>query len=417
MKFKKLLFCLLIIVITIMPCLTVKATDSNELNIYSKGAILIDSNTGIVLYGKNSEEKMYPASTTKILTSIIAIEKCDLDAMVTVNRSAVLAIPAGYSSGYLSEGEIMSVKDLLTIFLVHSANDAGYVLAEYISESIEDFAKLMNEKAKEIGCTNSHFVNPSGIHDENHYTTAHDLSLIARYCMKNEIFRNIVSLKNCTVDATNKFGVRKYANTNDLLNTSSKYYNDKCIGIKTGYTSEAQNCLISAFSKDGVELISVILGATSLETGKSERYLDSNALCEYGFDNFSLRTISKKGDLVNTIEVANGSKDTRNLGLILENDISALMKNDAEVPEPTITLNNTISAPISKNTSLGTVSYDINGITYSSNLLAANDVEKNDFLLVILNISFGIVLALFILIFLFSKSKKRKKRKKNYIKY
>ena len=410
MKFKKL-FITLILVFISLPCLTVQA---DELNIYSKGAILIDQKTGAVLYEKNAEEKMYPASTTKILTSIIAIENCNLDDKVTVTKSAVLAIPSGYSSCYLSEGEIMTVKDLLTVFLVHSANDAGFVLAEHISGSIEEFAKLMNQKAEEIGCTNSHFVNPSGIHDENHYSTAHDLSLIARYCMQNQIFRNIVSSKNCTIGATNKFDIRKYSNTNDLLNTSSKYYNPNCIGIKTGYTSEAQNCLISGFSKNNLELISVILGASARENEGSARYLDSNALCEYGYENYCVKTISSKNDIAQTIEVLNASKDTRNLNLLVENDINALVKLNEEIPSPTITLNETISAPISQNAKLGTISYNINGITYSSNIIAQNNVEKNDFLLLIFEILLGTIILLVFLVFTFSKSKKRRKRRKKY---
>ena len=263
MKLKKILILLLIIFIT-LPCGISKAANEDELNLSSESAILIDSNTGAILYGKNEDEKMYPASTTKILTSIIALEKCDLNEKVTASKTAISAIPSGYSSCYLSEGEEMSVKDLLTVFLVHSANDAGYILAEYISGTIENFAELMNQKANEIGCKNSHFMNPSGIHDENHYSTAHDLALIARYCMKNQTFRTIVSMQKCSVPATNKFDARTYTNTNDLLNPSSKYYIKDCIGIKTGFTSEAQNCLISGFSKNNLELIAVVLGASSV---------------------------------------------------------------------------------------------------------------------------------------------------------
>lgn len=183
------------------------------LNIHSDAAILMDYKTGTVLYSKASEEKMYPASTTKILTAILALEKCNLDDVVTVSKSAISSIPSGYSSAYLSEGEEISVNDLISVFLVHSANDAGYVLAEHISGSIDEFANLMNEKALEIGCKNTHFTNPSGIHDENHYTTAYDLALIAKYCMQNSKFRNIVSMKTCTINSTNKFGIRKYTNT------------------------------------------------------------------------------------------------------------------------------------------------------------------------------------------------------------
>ena len=205
MKAKKLFITLLLILI--LPNYNIyatnenesKNTDEDELNLYSEAAVLIDSNTGTVLYSKNGEERKYPASTTKILSAIIAIETCDLDEIVTVQQSAVSQIPAGYSSAYLTDGEEISVRDLLTVFLVHSANEAGYVLAEHIAGSIEDFADLMNQKAKEIGCTNSHFVNPSGIHDDNHYSSAYDLSLIAKYCIKNSTFRGLVLLQFCKI--------------------------------------------------------------------------------------------------------------------------------------------------------------------------------------------------------------------------
>ena len=387
---------------------------SDNLNIHSDAAILMDYKTGTVLYSKASEEKMYPASTTKILTAILALEKCNLDDIVTVSKSAISSIPSGYSSAYLSEGEEISVNDLITVFLVHSANDAGYVLAEHISGSIDEFANLMNEKALEIGCKNTHFTNPSGIHDENHYTTAYDLALIAKYCMQNSKFRNIVSMKTCTINSTNKFGIRKYTNTNDLINTSSKYYLEECIGIKTGYTAQAKNCLISACSKDNMALICVVLGANQLNSGESSRYEDSINLFKYGYSNYSMKTFANKNDVITNIEVKNGTKDTRNLDLTLEDSISGLIKKNLNIPDSTITLNDNISAPIAKGTVLGTISYTIDNNTYTKNLLASHDVEQDAVLLFIFKIILGIALFLILITVLFSKSKKKRKKKKKY---
>ena len=141
---------------------------------------------------------------------------------------------------------MISLEYVLQAFLIHSANEAGNVLAEHVSGSIEKFVELMNQKLKEIGCKNTHFVNTNGIHDENHYTTAEDMAIIAKYCMKNQKFREIVAMKSCTIPKTNKSDERYYKNTNDLVNPSSEYYLKDCIGIKTGYTTPAQNCLISA---------------------------------------------------------------------------------------------------------------------------------------------------------------------------
>ena len=414
-KFIYLLTFLLLFIFIIQTTFVYGTNDnSDDLNIYSDAAILIDSKTGTILYSKASEEEMYPASTTKILTAILALEKCNLDDTVTVSKSAISSIPSGYSSAYLSEGEKISVNDLITVFLVHSANDAGYVLAEYISGSIEEFAKLMNEKALEIGCKHTHFTNPSGIHNENHYTTAYDLALIARYCMQNSKFRNIVSMKTCTINATNKFGIRKYTNTNDLINPSSKYYLEECVGIKTGYTAQAKNCLISACAKNNLGLICVVLGANQFHSGESSRYEDSINLFKYGYSNYSIKAFANKDDIIKNIEVKNGTKKTRNLDLTLEDSISCLVKNNENLPNASIVLNDTISAPISKGTILGTISYTIGNNTYTKNLVASHDVEEDKLLLFIFEIILGIVLLLISTTILISKSKKKRKKKKYY---
>ena len=413
---KKFIFLLTIIIIftCIIPTIFVYGTDSktDDLNIYSDAAILMDFKTGTVLYSKNSEQKMYPASTTKILTAIIAIEKCNLNDIVTVSNSEISTIPSGYSSAYLTEGEEISVNDLITMFLVHSANDAGYILAEHISGSVDEFAELMNEKAQEIGCKNTHFTNPSGIHDENHYTTANDLALIAKYCMQNSQFRDIVSMKSCTINSTNKFGIRKYTNTNDLLNPSSKYYLEECIGIKTGYTAQAKNCLISSCLKNNIVLICVVLGANKLNNGESSRYEDSINLFKYGYSNYSIKTFANKDDVVKNIEVKNGSKATRNLDLILEDSISGLVKNSDDIPNSIITLKDNVSAPISKGTILGSITYKIGNNSYTKNIVASHDVEQDAFLLLIFKCIFGFAVFLILITIILSKSKKKRKKKK-----
>ncbi len=402
-----------------MPISTITYAQNNrtEPSIYSEAAILIDSNSGQILYSKNENQKMYPASTTKILTAIIAIENCNLNDIVSVKKSSISSIPSGYSSAYLSENEEININDLLTVFLVHSANDAGYVLAEHISGSIENFSILMNKKAKELGCTNSNFINPSGIHDENHYSSAYDLSLIAKYCMNNNIFRNIVKMRNCTISATNRFDVRKYSNTNDLINPSSKYYLKDCIGIKTGFTSEAKNCLISCCSKNNLELICIVLGASSTEKGESARYIDSHTLYDYGYSNYSHKILSKKNEIITSIQVNNATKETRNLNLILEEDITVLIKNNEEINNPQIKLKENLSAPISKNTVVGTITYNINNINYTSNLIASHDVEVDTSLLIIFKILLAMIIFFILIHILFVKSKKIKRNKKRKSKY
>ena len=255
-------------------------TLTNNLDLASKAVILIDSKTGTELYSKNANKKMYPASTTKIMTAILGIENGNLDDIVTASKSAISSIPSGYSSAYLVQGEKISLKDLLIVLLVHSANEAANVIAEHVSGSVDEFVVLMNEKAKELGCEDTNFVNTNGIHDSEHYTTASDLAIIANYCMKNETFREIVSMPSCTISKTNKSGIRKYSNTNTMIIENTDYYRDDCIGIKTGHTSQAGYCLVSAIQKDDMELISVVLGGANEE----DRFKDSDSLLTYGYD-------------------------------------------------------------------------------------------------------------------------------------
>lgn len=370
-----------------------------EINLYSESCILIEANTGTILYGKNENEKMFPASTTKILTAIIAIEKCNLDDAVIVQKSAISSIPAGYSSAYLSEGEQVTVRDLLQVFLIHSANEAGYVLAEHISGSVSNFADLMNSKSKEIGCTNSNFVNPSGIHNENHYTTAEDLAKIASYCMKNKTFRSIVSMKKCTIAPTNKSDSRTYKNTNDLINPSSKYYTPECIGIKTGYTSEAKNCLVAGFTKNGLNLISIVLGAPTIQGISSTRCVDSITLCKYGYSNYEMKKFATKGETISSIDIKNGSKETRTLDLILENDVKLLSKADSSESNLNISLKENLHAPIKANDIVGTATYTSCGTKVTVNLLASHDVKETiiiKLILLLITLIFIIVLVLII---------------------
>ena len=154
--------------------------------IHSEAGLLIEVNSGNILYSKNSNKKMYPASTTKIMTAILALENCNLNEIATVSKNAINLVPSGYTTAQLVAGEKMSIQDLLYGLMLNSANEAANVIAEHVSGSVEEFSKLMNSKAEELGCTNTHFVNANGMHNENHYTTAEDLAKITAYCMKNK---------------------------------------------------------------------------------------------------------------------------------------------------------------------------------------------------------------------------------------
>lgn len=396
---------------------TTTSTSDNKiqnLSIYSDAAILMDSKTGKILYEKNSNEKKYPASTTKILTAIIAIENCNLSDTISASYNAIMSIPSGYSIAEIKENEVLTVEQLLNVFLIHSANEAGYILAEHISGSISNFADLMNQKALEIGCTDTHFTNPSGIQDENHYSTAHDMALIAQYCMKNETFRQIVCKTSYTLEPTDKTPEERYfVTTNDLLKTSSEYYYPYCIGIKTGYTSKAKNCLISASQKDGLELITVVLGAEFTENGKSARNTDTINLFNYGFENYKYQEILSKNSVIKNVTVKNATKETKELPIITENSITSLVPNNIDLNslEPIISINENIEAPISEGTVIGSIKYNIDGIEYSTNLCAEHSVEKFDLILLIGQISAVIIILIIIYKILSHKSNIKYKKK------
>lgn len=254
-------------------------------DLVANAAIVMDAASGQVLYEKNSQEKKYPASITKILTVLIALEhNVDFNATVTMSENAIWGVERDSTLIGLDVGEQVTVKDLVYATMVKSANECAYALAEYVAGDIESFAKLMNERAAEIGCKNTHFVTPNGLHDEDHYTTAYDMALITKEALKNETFREIAGTLNYTVPATNLTEeTRPLWNGNKMINPAEPYYYEYCEGGKTGYTMKANNTLMTFAKKDGLELICVIMDCD----GAKYAYSDSKALYNYCFNNYT----------------------------------------------------------------------------------------------------------------------------------
>ena len=416
---KKRFFIVILLIITLFNLYTLSFADSTipnpDFQIYSSGSVLMDASTGKVLIQKDMNKQLYPASTTKILTAIIAIEKLDLSSTLTASRSAVMSIPSGYSNAGIKVGESLNVNDLLEMFLIHSANEVGYIFAEEISGNIENFANLMNQKAKELGCINTHFTNPSGIHDINHYSTAYDMAIIARYCMKNETFRNIVNKKSCKFSATDLYPEERYfKNTNSLLDPSNRYYYEYAIGIKTGFTTQAKNCLIAGAQKNGIELIAVMLGAEATENGQSGRYIDAKNLFDFGFENYEVKQFLQEGTKIAEIKIKNATKETQTLNLLAKTSLSATFESSFNISSlnPSIKIEENITAPIAKDKILGKISYDIDGITYETDLIAENDVIKSNILETIIQILSAIIILILIAEFFSHKRKKQKNNKK-----
>lgn len=384
-------------------------------DIASPSALLMDYSSGKILYEKNINEKRYPASLTKIMTAIIVLENCELSDIATVSYDAVMSLSSGYVTANLQIGEELTVEQLLYVLMVGSSNDAAIVLAEHVSGSVEKFADLMNEKAKELGCTSTNFVNPNGAHDENHYSTAYDLALMARYAMQNETFRTLVSTTSYTLPTTNKYDRedRIFRTTNSLLHldTSDRadnYYYQYATGIKTGFTTPAGNCLIASANKNNLELITVVLGAGQTKDGLSQRYLDTLSLFDYGYSTYTLKQIINKGGIIQTLNIKNATRKTKKVEAVVANDVYALMKqadkNSAVLPE--INLNDNLKAPLKKGDVIGSVTYTVEGIQYTEDLLANNDVKKSRFLL-----KLAILIIIVLILWMYAKNKKIKNKK------
>ncbi len=399
---KKIILLLMLLIISIQ---TISFAD--EVSIKSKSAILVEVSTGRILYEKKSTEKMWPASTTKIMTAILVIEKGNLNDMVTVTETAIGNIPSGYVTCDLQVGEEISVKDLLNALMIKSANDAAYVLAEHIGGSIDGFSDLMNQKARELGCTGTHFVNPNGIHDDRHYSTAYDLYLIATYAMKNQTFRELVSQTEAVLPATNLYPNedRTLKTTNALINPDSTNYYKNAIGIKTGYTSQAGNCLVSEASRDGLEFIAVVLNG--------DRFPDSIQLFDYAYDNFTLTKIKEKNTVVDTIEIENATKETKMLDMLIDESITVINNKSIDINQiiPEIKLREELVAPIKAGEEIGTIKYKVDDIEYSAKLLAKADVEEQTYYSVIIFIGIVLLLIAFLILSTRRKNKKKKRRR------
>ena len=402
-------FLILTVLFTNLNIVYATDNDASAPQISSGAAILIDNKTNKILYDKNANERMFPASTTKIMTAILVLENCDLDEIVSASYDALMNIPEGYVTAEIQGEEQFTVEQLLEMLLVHSANDAANVLAVYVGGSIQSFVSMMNTKANELGLTNTHFTNVYGLQEDNHYTTAYDLAKIMQYCIQNDDFRRIAGSVSCSIPATNKSDVRSYTSTNQLvLPDSPNYYSYVTVG-KTGFTTEAGRCLVSCAYRNDIELTCVILGGILSDDGVSSRFIDSISLYEYGFNHFSLKNIANPGDIITTIEVSNASAATKSLDLAFSDSIHALVNNsDLETNYiPEIQLNPNISAPIAEGDILGKSIYTIDGISYESDLVATHSVESSQLLQFVLQIG-GLFIALLITFQIFFSNRKKK---------
>lgn len=396
---------------------------------YAQSALLMDTSSGRVLYSKNIDDRVFPASTTKIMTGILALEMGNMSDTVTANYDALKSITLEDSHMGILIGEELTMDQLVKGMLIYSANDAANVIAIQLAGSIDAFVEIMNKKAQELGMTGTHFVNPCGSHDDNHYTTARDLAILSKYAMQNEQFREIVKMPIYKIPATNKYASERIlVNTNLFLGTSRStyYYYPPAIGIKTGHTSQAGYCLVSAASYSNTELLAIVMNCANVDTKEQAySYIDSKTLFDFGFDHYQSQVLASTGDIVYDSKVYEAKNDIR-VALTVENDVSALIPNtegSLEEITPNVNIPEQIDAPVHKGDTIGTVTYSYKGIEVgSANLIATNDVERNH-LLHVFHLIIGVITSPFffvpiiilILIILFARQRKKKRERQKRI--
>jgi D-alanyl-D-alanine carboxypeptidase (penicillin-binding protein 5/6) len=351
--------------------------------------LLVDMDTNTVLYGQDNDKKIYPASVTKVLTALVVlqhIEAGDLTLKQTITASSTFqqGLTSQSAKGNIQTGEQLSVKSLLAMLLITSHCDAANVLAEAVSGSVDSFAEEMNRVAEELGCTGSHFTNPSGLHNKNHYTTCDDLYLIGKAAYEYKTYRDIIGKKTYTVPATNLSSQRTLKNTNALITNHAYtgYLYEYCTGGKTGSTYPAGYCLLSYAEKDGQRLCNIMMGCNWLINLDGSRrrlqFTESIRLYEWGFASFETQTVVEKDSVQGEITVKH-SRNGDTVELLASGDISALLPKGVSSEDLTFEtdLPSSIDAPVSIGDTVGTLTVSYNDETLGTvDLLAADTRDE-----------------------------------------
>lgn len=363
-------FILILLIIIIQTNVIVFAEDTiAQPTINAQASILMDYETGRILWGKNIDEPLAMASTTKIMTAIVAIENASLDEIVTVSKNAASAPRVKM---YLKENEEIKLEYLLYALMLQSSNDAAVAIAEHISGNVDIFCNLMTEKAKELGAKDTVFKTPNGLDSEDHHSTAYDLAVITRYALSNETFKKIIGTRNISF----KSNLSSYdvVNKNRLL---SEY--GGAIGVKTGYTGKAGHCFVGAATIDGMTVISVVLASGWGSTGREQKWIDTKEILNYAFNNFKNEQVISIEDCQEVVEIRKGSQEY--VQLTYEKEVVAPLKEDEKDKiEILYEYESIVDAPIYQNQKLGVAKIYIGDeLLAEVNLLAKEGVAKNDF--------------------------------------
>ena len=352
------LFFLMAVILLLLPM----TASAQEINTSAKACVVIDQHSGRVLLSHNADAELPMASTTKVMTALLALEAGALDAPVTCSRRA-FGVPG--TSIYLSEGETLTLREMLYGLMLASGNDAATAIAEHIGGSVEEFCRMMTVRAGELGCKSTVFLTPHGLPCDGHYTTAHDLALIAREAMTHPEFREIVGTSRATIPWEDREYDRVLNNKNKLLTTY-----DGATGIKTGYTKKAGRCLVFGANRNGMEIIGVVLNCP-------DWFNEAARLMDIAFERYEAATMLHAGDTVGTLPVTHA--DDAMVEAILSADLTGVVPKGS-IPQVEIDLPAALDAPIQAGQIIGTARMLAGGVVIAEvPLVAAEDVTRDDF--------------------------------------
>lgn len=414
-------------IITFILMLSFFASAVEPITVNAESALLIEPESGQILYEKNPNEKRYPASITKLMTALIVAEENDLSDMVTANKTAFEGLSAAGSTLGIKTGEEMSVDNLLICLLVASANESANILAEHNAGSVSAFVEKMNARAEALGCTNTHFANAHGLHDEDHYTCAADIILIAKAAMAIPRLREIVAMQRATIPPTNIGDEKYFFNTNSMLSPFKErtYLYKYTTGIKTGHTTPAGLCLVASATKGESSLLSVVLGAKYGEKKEKGHFIETTKLFKWGFENFKSKTVLAKTTPITELQVRL-AWDRDHLIATSKEDFTCLVPTDYDEEKLEIKhdLPSTINAPVEKGEKLGSATLIYDGKELGkTDIIAADSVRRSiilfvwDFLTRMLGTTVAkivlILIAAFIVFYLFYVVRYNRNRRRN----
>ena len=434
-KIFSIIFTIFLLAGVISSAFNVSAYEVTSFDVSAEYAMLASLDTDEILYENKIDEKLYPASITKIMTAIIILEseKYNPKSKITMTREILdMVLGTGSAVSNIREGETFTHKDLMYLILMSSAGDCTYLAAQYFGGSVENFVDMMNQKAGELGLKNTRYANPVGLHDENNYTTVRDIFTLTKYALKNKTFKEICETSRYTMPATNLSGERNLTSTNELQNSNTSHYYQYAKGVKTGFTDEAGRCLVSTASYGGYNYMSIVMKCPNDGTGK--HFKDSIELYRWAFNNFSFKEVADSTEPVCEIPLEL-SLDTDFVPLYFDKPFVTVLPNEAD--DSTIIIKpelnqESVEAPVKKGDILGKADvYYAEKLIGTVDLIAKEDIKESKLLITIKKIkeffsstymkffygAVAIVIVIFIILVIRLNIALIKKRKVRYIPY